>query len=163
MSLFPGIEKNPNEVDLNDMEDAVASAAQSVLNKQEGLRVEVVPSLPQMLTPAFYLSSENPPHRIAFGRVVPAASFFVVGVDQKLQTTLDSDTNWIIETIESAWHTFFPNVSCQLGAWESDLTKLQSLPPMLNLRFMRFSVFRYRDGRPEPAGYFDILGKYREG
>jgi hypothetical protein len=161
MSIFPGIEKNSNEVDLNDMEDGIASAAQNVLSQRKDLRVEVVPSLPQMLTPSFYLSGENPPCRIAFGRVVPAASFFVVGVDEKLHTTLDMDSGWIIETIETSWREFFPNISCQLGSWESDLSKLKNLPATLNLRFMRFSVFRYRDGRPEHSGHFDILGKYR--
>ncbi len=161
-SVFPGIEANPKEIDLNVMEEAIASIAQKIIMEKKKLRVEIVPSLPQMLTPAFYMSGELLPEAFVFGQVVPAAIFFVVGVDSKLQATLEMDSSWIIETIENAWREFFPNICCRLGNWDHDLSKVRRLPSSLNLRFLRYSVFCERDGRTERAGYFDILGKYME-
>jgi hypothetical protein len=162
MPLISSSEINSGEIDLNVLEDAIATAAQNVIGEKKGVRVEVVPSLPQMLTSACYMSAEMQPCVVAFGRIVPVASFIIVGADAKLHGVLNVDTSWIIETIETAWREFFSNVSCKLGNWECDLSKLKSLPRGLNLRFVRFSVFCYRDGRPERSGYFDVLGKYFE-
>jgi hypothetical protein len=147
-------------IDLNILEEALSHSAQKVLSERRCLEIEVIPGLPQMLTPQFYLSGAELPVAFAFGKIVPIARFLVVGIDQQFKREFEFDSEWLIRAVEEAWSHFVPNVQCQLGPWDSDICKVRRLPPTLNLRHLRYSVFVYRNGKPERAGYFDLMGVY---
>jgi hypothetical protein len=148
------------DIDLNVLEEAIATWAQKVLKEKRGQKVEVVPGLPQMLTPQMYLSGEDMPVAFAFGKVFPVAQFLVVGQSSNFKSEFNETPEWVISAIENAWVSYFSNVSCQLGPWDSDVQKVRRLPASLNLRHIRYTVFVYENAHPKSAGYFDIVGVY---
>jgi hypothetical protein len=145
------------EIDLNELEDAVATAAASALAEKAGVTVEVVPGLPQMLTPQMYLSGAEISTSYAFGKVVPCVSFFVVGASGQFRERFQFNSEWVVVALENVWKKHFPNAVCRLGDWDSNAAQMKRLPATLNLRFIRYSVFCYSEGKPERAGHFDIL------
>lgn len=148
------------EIDLNSIEDAVATEAQIQLKIQLGADVEIVPGLPQLLTPEMYLSSGEKDLMFAFGSISPCVKFMFVSASADFKNQFDFSSQWVAKVFENVWGNYYPNVVCRLGDWSFDNSNVRRLPTMLNLRFLRYSAFVYRNGKAERAGFFDTLSVY---
>lgn len=148
------------EIDLNSIEDAIATSCQQILCEKLGRKLEVIPGLPQIVTPEIYRSGEEVASSFAFGQIVPLSPLHIIGINAKLLREIGMDISWFIAGVEKIWREYFPTVSCRLGGWNSDPATFLRLPADLNLRFLRHAVFLYQETKPESCGFFDTLSIY---